>query len=1036
MIICALLALTLARQGQGAQSYNFLHSFGGTVKSSAGVSEPDGIGSTAGVTFDAAGNMYGTASEGGPNNGGNVWRISVSGDYTVMHDFGGTITGANGATVADGVGPQGGVTFDSVGNMYGTTGAGGSNGIAGTVSGGIIWEITNAGQYLVLHEFGGKISDPNGGTIPDGYCPSSRVTLDKVGNVFGTASYSGPVGSLNAGGMLWELTVSRQYIDLHNFGGTITNANGARGLDGIGPVAPVSLDATGNIFGTAVFGGANPDGGYGSGMVWELQADGTYLDLHDFGSTVVNADGTAGPDGKWPEAGVTVDSGGNLFGTAMSGGPFIGGNVWEISKSGEYKDLHDFGGTILNTSGTNMPDGNTPYQVGVAFDGSGNMFGTTMYGGANFIGGAGVHGGILWEITASGGYVDVHDFGGLIVYPDGTTGPEGYFPPANVAFDGHGGMYGTSYRGGPYNTESSAGGGVVWSFNALAVANLTLSPSSVIGGNSSVGIVELTGSAGTGGVVVALATDSTNAVVPNSVLVPAGASSVSFTITTKSVSTSTSTTITASLNGGASSSTLLLLPLLAGLDIEPASVVGGNSATGKISVTQAAPVGGLTIYLASSPGASVPASVTVPASQTSVSFGIVTVGLSKATTSTITATLDGVSVTGQLSIAPATLNSLSISPNTVTGGHATSGTLTLNGASPSDGIAVAITSSIAGVVVPASVTIPSGAFLAQFNISTVGVSKPISSNITATCAVGFQSQTLNILPDSLQDLTVTQNSVVGGSKSKVGFTVTLSGPALAPGAVVELKSSNSKVLVVPASIRIPKGAVSGTFAISHKIVASEESVAVTASFQGSAKSVTLTVRPFSILSLTFAPWSVAGGVGTKGTVQLDAVPGTGSGPVKVNLASSSNSLKIPGKVAVPEGSSTATFPGQTFAVGVATTSVVTATVGASSKVANVTVLPPSLSGLSLAPTSVKGFSTVSVVGTVVLSSPAPAGGLSIALASTNSAVASVPQTVKISAGQTRATFKVAHFAVQMLTPVGITAAFGGTSRQVTLTVKP
>ena len=890
MIICALLALTLARQGQGAQSYNFLHSFGGTVKSSAGVSEPDGIGSTAGVTFDAAGNMYGTASEGGPNNGGNVWRISVSGDYTVMHDFGGTITGANGATVADGVGPQGGVTFDSVGNMYGTTGAGGSNGIAGTVSGGIIWEITNAGQYLVLHEFGGKISDPNGGTIPDGYCPSSRVTLDKVGNVFGTASYSGPVGSLNAGGMLWELTVSRQYIDLHNFGGTITNANGARGLDGIGPVAPVSLDATGNIFGTAVFGGANPDGGYGSGMVWELQADGTYLDLHDFGSTVVNADGTAGPDGKWPEAGVTVDSGGNLFGTAMSGGPFIGGNVWEISKSGEYKDLHDFGGTILNTSGTNMPDGNTPYQVGVAFDGSGNMFGTTMYGGANFIGGAGVHGGILWEITASGGYVDVHDFGGLIVYPDGTTGPEGYFPPANVAFDGHGGMYGTSYRGGPYNTESSAGGGVVWSFNALAVANLTLSPSSVIGGNSSVGIVELTGSAGTGGVVVALATDSTNAVVPNSVLVPAGASSVSFTITTKSVSTSTSTTITASLNGGASSSTLLLLPLLAGLDIEPASVVGGNSATGKISVTQAAPVGGLTIYLASSPGASVPASVTVPASQTSVSFGIV--------------------------------------------------------------------------------------------------------------------------------------------------TVTLSGPALAPGAVVELKSSNSKVLVVPASIRIPKGAVSGTFAISHKIVASEESVAVTASFQGSAKSVTLTVRPFSILSLTFAPWSVAGGVGTKGTVQLDAVPGTGSGPVKVNLASSSNSLKIPGKVAVPEGSSTATFPGQTFAVGVATTSVVTATVGASSKVANVTVLPPSLSGLSLAPTSVKGFSTVSVVGTVVLSSPAPAGGLSIALASTNSAVASVPQTVKISAGQTRATFKVAHFAVQMLTPVGITAAFGGTSRQVTLTVKP
>src|SRR5580704_14700225 len=81
-----------------------------------------------------------------------VARAQALGPDTILHNFGGTVTNANGTKVLDGNNPFAGVTFDSAGNMYGTTTKGGANAQSSSL-GGMIWEITASGIYTDLHDF-------------------------------------------------------------------------------------------------------------------------------------------------------------------------------------------------------------------------------------------------------------------------------------------------------------------------------------------------------------------------------------------------------------------------------------------------------------------------------------------------------------------------------------------------------------------------------------------------------------------------------------------------------------------------------------------------------------------------------------------------------------------------------------------------------------------------------------------------------------------------------------------------------------------
>jgi hypothetical protein len=195
--------------------------------------------------------------------------------------------------------------------------------------------------------------------------------------------------------------------------------------------------------------------------------------------------------------------------------------------------------------------------------------------------------------------------------------------------------------------------------------------------------------------------------------------------------------------------------------------------------------------------------------------------------------------------------------------------------------------------------------------------------------------------------------------------------------------------------------------------------------------------PAALSAVTASPNPVVGGNGSTGTVTLTSV--APSGGAAVVLSSASPQIAIPSSVTVAAGSVSAPFAIATSAVSTATTTTVSATYNALTKSVVLTLNPvppapaPALSSLSLKPTSVVGGA--SATATVTLTSPAPAGGAAVSLASSNTAVATVPPGITIAAGASSATFAVTTKVTKKPTSATITASWSGVSRSATLTVK-
>jgi hypothetical protein len=331
-----------------------------------GILPNDGIFPYAGVTMDSSGNLYGTAYTGfGSGTWGIVYELIAEPGggwtYSILHNFG---------APGDGQSPDGGVTLDAAGNLYGTTNVGGS-GSQGSGY-GTVFELSpdGAGGWTerILHRF-----QDNG---KDGEWPFGNLVLDAEGDIYGVTNGGGEY----AAGTVFELMPSAdgQWTEkiLYSFGASATDARDPAGI---------ILDGSGRLFGTTTEGG---DHGYGRtlrgyGTVFELSQSTT----GDWEETILYNFNRFTPAGSYPYAGPILDSAGNLYGTNYDGGQYLAGTAWELSPTtqGEWTvtTLHDFGAPY---------DGSEP-SAPLAFDGNGNLFGTTL-GGPQ-----GSSGGVLFEIT-------------------------------------------------------------------------------------------------------------------------------------------------------------------------------------------------------------------------------------------------------------------------------------------------------------------------------------------------------------------------------------------------------------------------------------------------------------------------------------------------------------------------------------------------------------------------------------------------------------------------------------------------------------
>lgn len=334
---------------------------------------------------DSAGSLYGTTRYGGPADAGTVYEVDATGHETVLHAF---------TAGTDGYQPIAGVIRDAAGNLYGTT-QGGTSGF------GAVYKLDATGRLTVLYSF-------TRGT--DGGNPIAGVILDSAGNLYGTTSGGGTAG----GGVVYKLDAAGHETVLYSFAGF---------PDGSLPNSSLIRDSAGNFYGTTLFGGAAD-----FGAVYKLDTAGHETVLYSF---------TNGQDGSYPEGGVIRDQAGNLYGTAQNGGTANQGVVYKLDTTGHQTVLYSF---------TGGADGSQPY-AGVIRDMAGNLYGTTLYGGAAE--------GVVFKLDTAGHETVLYNF-------MGATG--GAWPYSGLILDSAGNLYGTTSSGGARN------GGVVFKLKGAAAA--------------------------------------------------------------------------------------------------------------------------------------------------------------------------------------------------------------------------------------------------------------------------------------------------------------------------------------------------------------------------------------------------------------------------------------------------------------------------------------------------------------------------------------------------------------------------------------
>lgn len=397
-----------------AQTLTTLHSFTGGG---------DGAGPEAGVTMDAAGNLYGTTNTGGTNGLGVVFKLARRNSGWVVSPLHGFPS-----SQSDGLFPTAGITIGGDGSLYGTTFEGGNYTLGCVEYGcGIVFQLRPPASVCktalcpwtetILHAFSGDGED---GNLPG----NGSLVFDPSGNLYGTTIYG---GGGSGQGSVYELSPSHgswTETILHGFN---------RSPDGSVPYSGVIFDSSGNLYGTTIDEGNNGGscGQSGCGVVYEITpSGGGWMEniLYAFQN---------GGDGESPFGGLVFDQAGNLYGSTEVGGAYGAGTVFELTPSN--------GGWIFNTIYAFSTYGHNNVVgplASLAVGSDGSLYGTTYSGGINGLGS-------VFRLTPVNGnwtYTLLHSF----------TGPDGEYCYGGVTLDASGHLYGPAYQGGAY------GAGTVW----------------------------------------------------------------------------------------------------------------------------------------------------------------------------------------------------------------------------------------------------------------------------------------------------------------------------------------------------------------------------------------------------------------------------------------------------------------------------------------------------------------------------------------------------------------------------------------------
>ena len=239
---------------------------------------------------------------------------------------------------------------------------------------------------------------------------------------------------------------------------------------------------------------------------------------------------------------------------------------------------------------------------------------------------------------------------------------------------------------------------------------------------------------------------------PSSVTIQSNNTSASFSIPTSAVSSVHSVTLTATLGSRSLTSQVSIVPPIQ-VTLSPASVIGGATVTGTVTLGNPAPSTGATISVISNTTSVAPSPgvFTISPGDTTATFTIVTETVTSARTVTLTATDAANSATATLTVNPQTtgqLQSLSISPAQVTGGAKATGTIAYAGPAPANGQVVSLKTSNALVAtVPQIVTIAAGSTTATFPIATSAVASTQAVTITATAGATSETAILTVVPN-------------------------------------------------------------------------------------------------------------------------------------------------------------------------------------------------------------------------------------------------------------------------------------------------